>query len=116
MSSTVTQNAVRQLGTLDPNFTVNMTAEGIGELLGAPYDMNDYFADFASGTGTQNWAVVGNWQGFLVAQRAGMNIEFVPMLFDVTNNRPTGQRGWFAYSRIGGGSANDLGFRLLTNT
>lgn len=115
MSSTVTQNAVRQLGTLDPNFTVNMTAEGIGELFGAPYDMNDYFQDFAAGTGTQNWAVVGNWQGFLVAQRAGMNIEFVPMLFDVTNNRPTGQRGWFAWARFGSDVVDPTAFQLLTN-
>jgi predicted phage gp36 major capsid-like protein len=44
-----------------------------------------------------------------------MSVELVPTLFDITNNRPTGQRGWFAYSRIGGGSANDLGFRLLVN-
>lgn len=115
MSSTKTQNAVRQLGTLDPNFTVNMTAEGIGELFGAPYDMNDYFADHASGTGTQNWVVVGNWAGYLVAQRAGMNIEFVPMLFDVTNNRPTGQRGWFAWSRVGADVVDPTAFQLLTN-
>lgn len=115
MSSTVTQNAIRQLGTLDPNFTVNMTAEGIGELFGRGYDMNDYFADFASGTGTQNWAVVGNWQGYLVAQRAGMNIEFVPMLFDVTNNRPTGQRGWFAWARVGADVVDPTAFQLLTN-
>lgn len=115
MSSTVTQNAVRQLGTLDPNFTINMTVEGIGALMGAPYDMNDYFADFASGTGTQNLAVVGNWDGFLVAQRAGMNIEFVPMLFDVTNNRPTGQRGWFAWARFGSDVVDPTAFQLLTN-
>lgn len=115
MSSTVTQNAVRQLGTLDPNFTVNMTAAGIGELLGAPYDMNDYFNDLASGTGVQNLAVVGNWQGFLVAQRAGMNIEFVPMLFDVTNNRPTGQRGWYAWARVGSDVVDPTAFQLLTN-
>lgn len=115
MSSTVTQNAIRQLGTLDPNFTVDMTAEGIGQLIGSPYDMNDYFADFASGTGTQNWAVVGNWQGFLVAQRAGMNIEFIPMLFDVTNNRPTGQRGWFAWARFGSDVVDPTAFQLLTN-
>lgn len=115
MSSTVTQNAVRQLGTLDPNFTVDMTADGIGTLLGAPYDMNDYFSDLTAGTGTQNLAVVGNWQGFLVAQRAGMNIEFVPMLFDVTNNRPTGQRGWFAWARVGSDVVDPTAFQLLTN-
>jgi len=115
MSSTKTQNAIRQLGTLDPNFTVNLTEFGIGSLFGREYDMNDYFVDFTSGTGTQNWAVVGNWQGFLVAQRAGMNIEFVPMLFDVTNNRPTGQRGWFAWARIGSDVVDPTAFQLLTN-
>lgn len=115
MSSTRTQNAIRQLGTLDPNFTVNLTEFGIGSLFGREYDMNDYYADFAAGTGTQNWVVVGNWQGFLVAQRAGMNIEFVPMLFDVTNNRPTGQRGWFAWARVGSDVVDPTAFRLLTN-
>jgi len=115
MSSTKTQNAIRQLGTLDPNFTVNLTEEGIGALFGRGYDMNDYMADFAAGTGTQSWVTVGNWQGYLIAQRAGMNIEFVPMLFDVTNNRPTGQRGWFAWARIGADVVDPTAFRLLTN-
>jgi HK97 family phage major capsid protein len=115
MSSTKTQNAIRQLGTLDPNFTVNLTEEGIGALFGRAYDMNDYYADFAAGTGTQNWVTVGNWQGYLIAQRAGMNIEFVPMLFDVTNNRPTGQRGWFAWARVGSDVVDPTAFQLLTN-
>jgi HK97 family phage major capsid protein len=115
MSSTVTQNAVRQLGTLDPNFTVDMTEDGIGNLLGAPYDMNDYFDDLVADTGTEKLAVVGNWQGFLVAQRAGMNVEFVPMLFDVTNNRPTGQRGWFAWARVGSDVVDPTAFQMLTN-
>lgn len=115
MSSTKTQNAVRQLGTLDPNFTVDMSEEGIGRLFGHEYDQNDYFADFASGTGIQNWMVVGNWQGYLVAQRAGMNIEFIPQLFDTTNNRPTGQRGWFAWARVGADVVDPTAFQLLTN-
>jgi predicted phage gp36 major capsid-like protein len=77
--------------------------------------MNDYFQDLAAGTGTQNLIVAGNWKGFLVAQRAGMNIEFVPMLFDVTNNRPTGQRGWFAWARVGSDVVDPTSFQLLTN-
>jgi predicted phage gp36 major capsid-like protein len=30
-----------------------------------------------------------------------------------TNHRPTGQRGWFAYARIGANSVNDNAFRVL---
>ena len=59
--------------------------------------------------------VVGNWQGYLFAQRAGMNIEFIPQLFDVTNNRPTGQRGWFAWARNGADVVDPTAFQLLTN-
>lgn len=115
MSSTRTENAIRQLGTLDPNFTANLREADIGPLFGRPYEQNDYFSDFTSGTGTQSWLVAGNWQGFLVAQRAGMNVEFVPMLFDVTNNRPTGQRGWFAWARVGSDVVDPTAFQLLTN-
>ena len=41
--------------------------------------------------------------------------ELVPHLFDVTNNRPTGQRGWFAWARVGADSIVDNAFRLLQN-
>jgi HK97 family phage major capsid protein len=71
--------------------------------------------DDPAGTGTQPLLVVGDFRGYVVAQRAGMTVEFIPMLFDVTNNRPTGQRGWFAWARVGGGVVNSAGFRLLTN-
>jgi hypothetical protein len=63
----------------------------------------------------QSSSIVGDFHGFLVAQRAGMSIEFVPMLFDVTNNRPTGQRGWFAYARVGSDVIDPTAFQLLQN-
>lgn len=115
MSSTDVQNSIRQLGTVDPNFTVNLTEEAIPRLFGRPYPMNDFMEDDPAGTGTQPLLVVGDFRGYVVAQRAGMTVEFIPMLFDVTNNRPTGQRGWFAWARVGGGVVNSAGFRLLTN-
>jgi HK97 family phage major capsid protein len=58
---------------------------------------------------------VGDFRNYVIARRGGMTVEFIPHLFDVTDNRPTGQRGWFAYARIGGNSVNDLAFRLLAN-
>lgn len=115
LSSTNVQNAIRQLGTLDPNFSVNITAENVPALFGHQYALNDYVADKASGTGVQPQLLVGDFRGYLVAQRAGMTVEFIPHLFDVTNNRPTGQRGWFAWSRIGADVINTNAFRLLVN-
>lgn len=113
LSSTSVQNTIRQLGTTDPNFTVDITQEAIPRLFGREYPMNDYMADFVAGTSTDPLLVVGDFQNYLVAQRAGMQVEFLPMLFDVTNNRPTGQRGWFAWARIGADVINDHAFRLL---
>ena len=95
--------------------TVNLAAGAVDQIKGRPVYESPYFADFTGTTGAANIAVVGDWENFLVARRLGMNVELVPHLFDVTNNRPTGQRGWFAYARVGSDSVNDLGFRLLQN-
>ncbi|MFI6274303.1 phage major capsid protein [Streptomyces sp. NPDC050988] len=115
LSSTNIQNTIRQLGTTDPNFTINLTEEAIPRMFGREYPMNDYMSDFVAGTSTAPLLVVGDFKNYLVAQRAGMQVEFLPMLFDVTNNRPTGQRGWFAWARIGADVINDHGFRLLVD-
>lgn len=116
MSSTDAQNEVRNFGTaLGSNFTVDLTEESIPRLFNRRYYVNDFMADFTGTTGASNLLVVGDWSNFLVAQRAGMSVELVPHLFDVTDNRPTGQRGWFAWARVGSDSINDLGFRLLQN-
>jgi predicted phage gp36 major capsid-like protein len=37
-------------------------------------------------------------------------------VFRTSNNRPSGQRGWFARYRIGSDSVNDGGFKLLNIT
>lgn len=115
LSSTSVQNGIRQLGTVDPNFTVNITQGSIPSLFARPYPMNDYMDSLAAGTAAANELVVGNFKGYLIAQRAGMTIEFVPMLFDVTNNRPTGQRGWYAFARVGADVVDPTAFQLLQN-
>lgn len=57
--------------------------------------------------------VFGNFQNYVIADRIGMTVEFIPHMFHTANNRPSGQRGWFAYYRTGADSVNDGAFRLL---
>ena len=117
LMSVATNNAIRQLGTANVYhaFTVNLPQDWADTLFRRAVRESPYMPDnTTSTTSTIGLAVVGDFKNYLIARRGGMSVELVPMLFDVTNNRPTGQRGWFAYSRIGGGSINDLGFRLLT--
>lgn len=119
MMSVGVNNAVRQLGTANVfhAFTDNLPAEWADILFGKGVYESPYMNDVTSSTSaTTELAVVGDWSNYVIARRGGMSVELVPQLFDVTSNRPTGQRGWFAYARIGGNSVNDLGFRLLVNT
>lgn len=111
------ENEVRGFATSGPGsyYTVDLSAGGIGTLFGRPVYTTDYAPEFTGVTTAANILVVGDFSNFVVAQRAGMSVELIPHLFDVTNNRPTNQRGFFATARHGFDSVNDLGFRLLQN-
>ncbi|WP_063735617.1 phage major capsid protein [Streptomyces sp. RTd22] len=60
-------------------------------------------------------AVYGDWENYVIADRVGMTVEFIPHLVGA-NRRPTGQRGWYAYYRVGADSVNDGAFRMLNVT
>jgi HK97 family phage major capsid protein len=94
--------------------TVDLTGS-ISTIRERPVAFASYAPEFTGVTTAANVLVVGDFRNYLIAQRAGMEVELVPHLFDVTNNRPTGERGWFAHARVGADSINDLGFRLLQN-
>jgi len=117
MMSVDINNRIRQFGASNVYHaaTVSLPAGAAEVLFNRAVYENPYFPDFSNTTGASNRLVVGDFNNYVVARRSGMNVELVPQLFDVTNNRPTGQRGWFAYARIGGNSVNDLAFRLLQN-
>jgi HK97 family phage major capsid protein len=117
MMSVDINNRIRQFGAANVYHaaTVTLPAGAAEVLFAKPVYESPYFPDFTGTTGAENRLVVGAWDNYVIARRTGMSVELVPQLFDVTNNRPTGQRGWFAYARIGGNSVNDLGFRLLQN-
>ena len=60
-------------------------------------------------------AVFGDWDNYVIADRVGMSIEFLPQLMGA-NGRPKGQRGWYAWYRVGADSVNDGAFRMLNIT
>lgn len=61
-----------------------------------------------------NYALLfGDFENFVITDRVGMSVEFIPHLFATGNNRPSGQRGWYAYYRTGSDSVNDGAFKLL---
>jgi len=116
--STDVENEIRSFSSDNSGgyYTVNLREGGVGTLFGRPVVLSDYAPTFNGTTGAANILMVGDFSNYVIAQRAGMSLEFIPQLFGVTTGRPTGQRGWYAYARHGFDSVNDAAFRLLQNT
>ena len=111
------ENEIRAFGsgTATSRFTVDQTKEGISLLNGKEVLLSDSAPLFTGTTGASNLLVVGDFSHYLVAQRAGMNVELNPIVVDTTNNRPTGQRGLYAWARVGADAIVTNAFRLLQN-
>lgn len=57
-------------------------------------------------------SVLGDFSEFIIYDRLGVNVEFVPMVVD-GSGLPTGQRGLVAYKRVGSDVADVNAFRFL---
>jgi HK97 family phage major capsid protein len=114
-------NAIRQIGAANVfhGYTVNLPEGWADQLFNRPVYESAYMPDTTTWTTTaEGQAIVGDFSNFVVARNGGMSVELVPQLFQqvVAGTGPavpTGQRGWFAYARIGSDSSNTAGFRLL---
>ena len=116
LGNPIVQGLVRQFGTNLANAWVEgLQAGAPAQLLGYPV----YDAEAMDGTinATQENYILafGDFSNFVIADRIGMTVEFIPNLVGA-NRRPTGQKGWFAYYRTGSGVVNAAGLRLLNVT
>lgn len=86
-----------------------------GELLGqTALEAEDMDATFGGAGASSSYILVyGDFSNYVIADRIGMTVEFIPHIFDATTNFPKGQRGWYAYYRVGADSVNDGAFRML---
>lgn len=117
-------NAIRQLGTANVYHatTVQLPDGAVDTLFARGVYESPYMPSLTTTTtATEGYVIAGDFSNYVIARRGGMSVELIPQIFQQATagsayGMPTGQRGWFAYSRIGGSSANDLGFRLLVNT
>ena len=84
------------------------------QLLGRPvYEAEAMDGTVTTGSATANYvAIFGDLSNYVIADRIGLTVELVPHLFG-SNRRPTGQRGWIAWYRVGADSVNDGGMRML---
>ncbi len=83
-------------------------------LLGRPVsEISNMDGMLGGGAGNDPVIVYGDWSQFVIVDRWPSALEVVPHLFG-PNRRPTGQRGFLLYSRVGSDVLVDNAFRVLT--
>ena len=116
MSSIDAMNEVRGFDTTGglSNQTVDLTQPYNFAVLGRPYYENSGFPDFSGTTGAANILVVGDFRNYVIFDRVGSRVEFIPHLLG-SNRRPNGQRGLYFWWRVGAKTVNTKAFRMLLN-
>lgn len=108
--------AIRRLGTaVSYLYTVNL-GDGAGQVgpYGKPIVLSDDAPEVTTTTALDQRIVFGNFENYVIVDKPGSGvIEYIPHLFNTSNNLPDGRRGWYFAWRTGGKSVNDLAFRLL---
>lgn len=99
---------------------VNLQSDYAFQLLGRPVYESSDFPNFTGTTGASNILVVGDFStGSVIFDRLGSaRLDVIPHLVGTTNNRPTGQSGFYFYWRSGHdliSPTGETGFRLLQN-
>lgn len=106
---------VAALGTaLGANYSTDMTQRPTQQLLGFPVETSFTAPSTFQTTTVDNLMVFGDFSNFVIVDKPGStSIEFIPHLFNTSNNLPDGRRAWYMHFRNGSDSVNDLAFRLL---
>lgn len=115
LANNLTYNLIRQASPGGEGVWRDVAGDRPAALLGRPA----YEAEALDGTVTaaaDNFmAVLGDFDNYVIADRVGMTVDFIPHLFGA-NRRPTGQSGWFAFYRVGADVTNAAAFRVLNVT
>lgn len=107
--------ALQNLGTaLSANYTTDLTSAPSLSLLGKPVVESDDAPTTATTTVRDNRLVFGDPSQYVIVDKPGsFSVEYIPHLFNTSNNLPDGRRAWYAYWRTGADSVVDTAFLLL---
>lgn len=119
IANKVWYNAIRQFDTAGgAGMWERIGAGQPAELLGYPaYECSDMDAVLpnAAATADNFGLILGNFaEGYVIVDRVGLNVELVPHLFATANNRPSGQRGFLAWWRVGAEVVDVSQFAMLS--
>lgn len=106
---------IQALGTaLGATYTTDLTQPFTQQLLGHKFNQSFTMPAVSQTTTVDNLLVFGDFSNYVIVDKPGStSIEFIPHLFNTSNNLPDGRRAWYMHFRNGADSVNDLAFRLL---
>lgn len=106
---------IQALGTaLSASYSTDITQDYASRLIGRPVLETDEAPNVEQTTTIDNVLVFGDLSNYVIVDKPGStSIEFIPHLFNTSNNLPDGRRGWYMHFRNGADSVNDLAFRIL---
>lgn len=119
VANKVWYNAIRQFDSNGGSALWERVGAGMpAELLGYPaYESSDMDGVLpnASATADNFGLVLGDFaNGYIIVDRVGLNVELIPHLFATGNNRPSGQRGFYAWWRVGAEVVDASSFAMLS--
>lgn len=111
LANNLTYLKIRQFDTNGGSaFWTDLNGDNPGTLLGKPrHEAEDM--DGVIGSGNDDILLCGDFSKFVIVDRIGLSVEYVPHLFG-SNGRPTGQRGWYAHWRSGSDVVDVNAFRI----
>lgn len=111
-------NAIRQFDTAGGSALWEHIGGGRpGQLLGYnAYESSDMDGVLpnAAATADNFGLLLGDFSNYVIVDRVGMSVELIPHLFATANNRPSGQRGFYAHWRTGAEVVNVKGIQMLS--
>lgn len=115
LTNPIWSQAVQNLGTaVSANFTTNL-ADGPGERWYAKRVVESDDAPSAATTTVKDPEILfGDFSQYVIVDKPGsFAVEYIPHLFNTSNNLPDGRRGYYAYWRTGADCTLTSAFRLL---
>lgn len=112
-----TWNAVRRLSNVNAgnnpaSFWVDFGGALPSKLIGYNvYESSAMDSTIVSGS-NDDVIILGDFKNYVIVDRVGLSLAYNPLVIG-SNQRPTGQVGWFALWRTGADSVNDAAFRML---
>ena len=108
-------NRVRQFDTAGGSSLWVQLGDGLPRaLIGYPtYEASEMSSALTTGASI---ITIGDFSHYVIVDRIGMNVELIPHMFATANNRPSGQRGLYAYWRNSAGVTAWQAFRTLKVT